>query len=140
MDPQTRFKRRFNNDKIQTIQLITKELGSYDQYMLIIQYNDCIVQASLNKEIFKIISHPQEMLRRHLVRGYNEKVFFAETQGAAERIYQIGFHQFTANELVKKDIFSLAGSWIVAFEPDTEFIENDLKEDAKQSLFVIDDH
>ena len=74
-----RFGRRFNNDKIQTVQLITKRLSSYDQYMLIIQYNDCIVQASLNKQIFKIISQPQAMLRRHLVRGYNEKIFFAET-------------------------------------------------------------
>ena len=35
--------RRFNNDKIQTAELITKTNGSYEQYMLIIQFNDCIV-------------------------------------------------------------------------------------------------
>ena len=36
-------------------------------------------------------------------------------------------------------MFTLAGSWIVAFEADTECIENDLDEGAKQSLFVMDD-
>ena len=56
------------------------------------QYNDCIVQASLNKQIFKIISLPEAMLRRHIVRGYNEKIFFAETQGQAEKICQLSFH------------------------------------------------
>ena len=30
------YKQRFNNDKIQTCQLITKRLGGYEQYMLII--------------------------------------------------------------------------------------------------------
>ena len=40
---------------------------------------------------------------------------------------------------MKKEVFTLAGSWIVAFEGDTENIENDLNEDARQSLFVMDD-
>ena len=30
------YKQRYNNDKIQTCQLITKRLGGYEQYMLII--------------------------------------------------------------------------------------------------------
>ena len=116
-----RFSRRFNNDKIQTVQLITKPYGSYEQYMLIIQFNDCIVQASLNKSIFKIICQPSAMIRRHLVRGYNEKIFYAEVSGNTEKIQQLEFHNFSANELVKKEIFTLSGS-MVAFEADSDCI------------------
>ena len=65
------------------------------------------------------------MLRRHLVRGYNEKVFYAESSGNAEKIFQIEFHGSKANEITKKEIFQLAGSWLVAFEADGECIENE---------------
>ena len=107
--------------------------------MVIIQFNDCIVQASLNKKTFKVICQPEAMLRRHLVRGYNEKVFFAESSGNAEKIYQVEFHNSKLGELTKKEIYQLAGSWLVAFEADSECIENDLEEETPQSLFIMDD-
>ena len=47
--------------------------------MLLIQYNDTIVQASLNENFFEVITEPEQMLRRHIVRGYNEKLYFCET-------------------------------------------------------------
>ena len=106
--------------------------------MLVIQFNDCIVKASLNKPIFSIICEPAAMLRRHMVRGYNEKIFFAESSGNAEKIYQLEFHP-TKNELNKKEIYQLAGTWLVALEPDTENIQNDMENDVAQSLFVMDD-
>lgn len=96
--------------------------------MLIIQFNDCIVQASYNKKIFKVICEPEAMLRRHLVRGYNEKVFFAESSGNSEKIFQVEFHGSKGNEITKKEIFQLAGSWLVAFEFDGECIEDDIEE------------
>ena len=97
--------RRFNNDKVQSVQLITQCLSGVEQYMLIIQFNDCIVQASLNKKIFKVICQPEAMVRRHLVRGYNEKVYFAETSGNAEKIQQLEFHASKSNEIMKKEIY-----------------------------------
>ena len=69
------------------------------------------------------------MLRRHLVRGYNELIFFAESSGNAEKIYQIEFHSQKTNEITKKEIFQLAGSWLVAIEADGENIQNDTEED-----------
>ena len=63
------------------------------------------MKASLNKKIFKVISEPQAMLRRHMIRGYNEKIFFAETSGNAEKIYQIELHNSMANEVTKKEIY-----------------------------------
>ena len=73
--------------------------------MLIVQYNDCIVQASLNKPLFKVICEPEAMLRRHMVRGYNELIFYAESSGNNEKIYQIEFHGVKTNEIIKKKIF-----------------------------------
>ena len=134
-----RYSRRFNNDKIQSAQLIVKQKGSYQQCMIIMQFNDCIVQTSLNKEIFKVICEPAAMLRRHMVRGYNEKIFYAESAGNAEKIYQIEFHPLLSNEILKKEIWQLAGSWLVALEPDTNNIQNDMEDDVPQSLFVMDD-
>ena len=120
-----RYRRRFNSDKIQTVQLITKTLDKYEQYVLLIQYNDCLVQTSLNKNIFKIICEPEAMIRRHLVRGYNEKIFYAESQGNVDKIYELSFNNFIANQIDRKEINSLAGSRLVAFEPNTENQQDD---------------
>ena len=85
---QREYNRRMNSDKIQNVQLITSKNSNYDQYMLIIQFNDTILSASLNKNHYKIkfLTEPQAMIRRHLVRGYNEKVYFAESLGNAVKI------------------------------------------------------
>ena len=55
--------------------------------------------------LFKVVCRPEAMVRRHLVRGYNEKVFYAETQGNAEKIFQLEFHSSKPNELIKKEIY-----------------------------------
>ena len=123
------------------MQLITQKLGSKQQYMFIVQFNDCIVQASLNEPIFKVICEPEAMIRRHLVRGYSEKIFYAESSGNAEKIMQLEFHKSKPNEITKKEIFQLAGSWIVAFELDGENIQNDIDNDevVAESLYIMDD-
>ena len=131
--------RRFNSDKVQACQLITKTLGSYEQYMLILQFNDCIVQASLNRNFFKLVCPPESMVRRHLVRGYSEKVFYAERSGNVDKIQQVEFHPTKSNRITNKEIHQLAGGAICAFEPDGEWIQNDVEEGATQSLFIVDD-
>ena len=45
------------------------------------------------------------MIRRHLVRGYNEKVFYAETASSAVKIQELEFHKSNPNEITKKEIF-----------------------------------
>lgn len=93
--------RRFNNDKIQNVQLITKTLGSCDHYMFIIQFDDCIVKASINEDIFKIVCKPEDMIRRHLIRGYNEKIFYAESQGNVDKIQKLEFHASKPDKITK---------------------------------------
>ena len=78
------------------------------------------------------------MVRRHLVRGYNEKIFFAESSGNYEKIYQIEPHISKANEITKREIWQLAGSWLVALESDGQCIQNDMEDGVVQSLFIMD--
>ena len=49
-DSLKRYSRRFNSDKVQNVQLISKTLGSFEHATLILQFNDSIVQVSLNKK------------------------------------------------------------------------------------------
>ena len=106
--------------------------------MIILQFDDSIVQASLNLNSFEVICEPESMIRRHLVRGYNEKIFFAETQGNTEKIQKLEFHQTKANSVIKNEIWTLTGSQLVAFEADGQNIGNDIEEEVVQSLFVMD--
>ena len=113
------------------------------QFMMIIQYNDSIVSASLNdKNNFDEICGSQAMLRRHLIRGYNDKIFYAESTGNSEKIQELTLHNSKAETVSKKEVFQLAGSWIAAFEPNCENIQNDTDIDKtyKESLYILDDH
>ena len=75
------------------------------QYVLVMQFNDCIIQGCLNDQSLKFICKPHTMMKRHIVRGYNEKIFFAERQGHVEKIQQVQFHNSKAGKLVKQEIF-----------------------------------
>ena len=80
------------------------------------------------------------MLRNQMIRGYNEKIFYALRIGNSERVMQIEFHASEKNEVIQKDIFSLTGREIVAIEVDGENIQDDYDDIVKQSIFIMDDH
>ena len=73
------------------------------------------------------------------MRGYNEKIFYAESHGGSEKLNQLEFHSSRKNTLIKKEVWSLNGSLLVAIEVDGESIEKDTDEEVKQSLFIIND-
>ena len=131
--------RRYDADKIQNVQLITDHYGNWTQFIMVIQYNDSIATASLtDKHNFQEICGPQAMLRRHLIRGYHDRVFYAETTGNAEKLFQLNLHSTKPETVTKKEIFQLAGSWIAALEPDCENIQNDTEEETvKESLYIF---
>ena len=134
--------RRYDADKIQNAQLITDHYGNWTQFTMIIQYNDSIATASLtDKKDFREVCGAQAMLRRHLIRGYSDRVFYAESTGNAEKLFQLNLHNTKPDIVVKKEIFQLAGSWIAALEPDCENIQNDQDENdtVKESLYILDD-
>ena len=120
-----RFCRRFNSDKIQSAQLITEEIDGYQQFMVIIQFNDCIMAASLNTHKLQIICQSEAMIRKHMVRGYFEKIFYCESHGSTEKVIQLEFNSLSKNSIVKKELWQLNGSQIVAFQLDDELIINE---------------
>ena len=68
------------------------------------------------------------MVRRHLVRGYSEKIYYAEQSGTTQTIQELAFHNHKPNETTKKEIFQLAGAKLVAFEADPEHVWDDFKD------------
>ena len=137
-ESKTKFSRRFDSDKIQNVQLITKKLGSCNYYALIVQFNDCIAQASLNLNTFEIICEPEDMVRRHMIRGYNDKIFFAESSGNVDKIQKLEFHSSDENKITKQEVFQLSGTKLEAFEPDNALMADDMKEGQSQSFVIMD--
>ena len=105
------------------------------------QFNDIIVSASLNSSSWKEWCEPTAMVKRHLIRGYQDQVYFSETSGNGEKIFKLELHAGKIGEVTKKEIYQLAGSWITAFEIDTENIQDDTEEDhVKQAFYIMDDN
>ena len=78
------------------------------------------------------------MIRRHLVRGYNDQIFFAESGGASDKIFKLEMHPEVPGSVVKQEVFSLSDNWIVAIEVDYDNIQNDALDIVEQSLFIVD--
>ena len=74
-----------------------------------------------------------------MVRGYNEQVFYFETQEKTDRIIQLEFDPQIKNQIKKKEVWQLSGSRVMTFELDAENINDDLTDKVQQSLYVMDD-
>ena len=59
---------------------------------LIMQFNDVVVSSSLNENKWQEWCVASDMVKRHLVRGYQEQVYYAESSGSAEKIYKLEMH------------------------------------------------
>ena len=82
---------------------------------------------------WKELSEPSKtstMVKRNLVRGNGEYLFFAKTDSAGSKIFMI---DGTGTEV---EVFELKDSTIIFFGSDNESIEKNSK---KQSIFVVDD-
>ena len=82
---------RIADDKIQACELLVESRVMHNSFGLIIQASDCIYSTWIVDDDskvgdFKVISEPKEMNNLLLVRGNNDRVFFAETIGKNERI------------------------------------------------------
>ena len=55
------------------------------------------------------------MIKRDLLRGYNEKVFYAESSENAEKIFKLEMHTRDRDTAVTKEIFALPSASLAAF-------------------------
>ena len=76
------------------------------------------------------------MVKRHLIRGNNEKLFFAETHHNGSKIFRIDTGKEYGRNGSIYEVFELKESTIIFFEPDNEIIEKNSK---KQAVFIVDD-
>ena len=56
------------------------------------------------------------MVNRHMVRGYNDKVYYAHTEGANDKISKVEMD--SKGKVSSLEMFSLANSLIMAIEND----------------------
>lgn len=77
------------------------------------------------------------MVRRHLVRGYNEQVFFAANYGDSEKIHKLEMHHSKFGQVTNEVIYKLNGALIAAFETDNQNRQDDSNDDVTQAFYVM---
>ena len=60
------------------------------------------------------------MVNRHLVRGYNDKVYFVKSTGSSDKIMRVEID--SKGRLSSQEMFSLNNSMVMAIENDCENI------------------
>ena len=61
-------------------------------------------------------SDRDSMVKMHLVRGYNDKLLYVEQNGQSQKILMLQL-QPNGFGFIKKDVYGLAGTKIIAIEP-----------------------
>ena len=84
---------------MRSVQLLTKEIyggqknESQQQFLFVIQYNSGIVSLSLNdRKKISLLCDARFMVRRHLVRGHCDQIYYAESSGASDKIVKVEMH------------------------------------------------
>ena len=79
------------------------------------------------------------MIKQRLVRGFNDKIFFAQSTGQEDRVYSLEFHPSKPRQLTRQPIYTLNGSKLVLLTTDFSNCQNDAIRKVRQSLFLLDD-
>lgn len=132
------------SSRIQTCHLLTLKDSIRTHFALVIQFNDKIVtswlqSASNDTSSFRELITPGTMIKQKLVRGFNDKIFFAQSTGQEDKVYMLEFHPNKPRHLMRQPIFSLTGSKLVLLTTDFSNCQNDAVRKVRQSLFLLDD-
>ena len=81
------------------------------------------------------------MVKRLTLRGYNEKVYYAESTGNADKIFKLELHPSKIGEIIKKPIFEISGSSIAVMLIDSKNMQDDSTNDnVRQAFYIMDDN
>ena len=120
------YARRFSSDKIKSVQLISKYIGSKLYLAFVIQYNCTLLALSLNDPTYvRVFCDSKQMVRRFLTRGYNDHIYYAESNGLSDKLIKITMNPDEPSSVIKQEVFSLPSTQIVAFDIDCENYQND---------------
>ena len=98
LDTQPRVEDFLTLNKSDTIKILDQQHKLEDVqlvgYRLVLQFNDYIASSSVvshgnTSDTWSELSKPGEMIRRHLVRGNRDVVFFAESDNSGDRIFKV---------------------------------------------------
>ena len=106
------------------------------------QYNDGILAATLNgKNGWEEICSGSTMVRRHLVRGYKDRIYFAMISESTEKVFELSLSS-APEELTNREVYQHVGGKIVALEPDCENIMDDTNEKSviTQAFYLMDEN
>ena len=77
------------------------------------------------------------MVNRHMIRGYNDQIYFTRQIGTSDKIVRIEID--AKGRVSTQEMFSLNNSMIMAFETDCENVQDDSSRIVENLLFVVDD-
>ena len=60
------------------------------------------------------------MVRRFLTRGYNDHIYYAESNASSDKLIRISMDPDEPSSVIKQEVFSLPGTQIVAFDINCE--------------------
>ena len=135
--------RKYSADKIRCAHLLSRANGNFVERDMIIQYDDCIVRQGITNNHFEVLSQPGQMIKRQIIRGAQEKLFYAEKRGNSQKIYIIEYGT-EKEEIIKREVYQLTSGELCALEPDPAYLKPDYSggertQDIVQSFYVLDD-
>ena len=127
---------------------MSKRYGQYLVVMLVIQYTDCIVTDYLSdpgeeSPHKKITSKPPNMLKRHIIRGSNNDIYFGEKGNGFTKLYKLSMSKAENDYSEAEAIYQFPAASIVAIEPDYEFIQDELSKNSikrSDAIYILLDN
>ena len=124
--------------QVRNCQLLTEQFSGQDSMVLLLQTQEKISYLDFSSNQIKNLEYPGTMIRRHMRRGYNDKVFFLTQQGGSIALNQATHHpNRIGHVLVQENILTLVDNEVVAFECDSENFQDDTNEEVTQSLYIV---
>ena len=99
---------------------------------LAMQFEDALFTvSSMNPNRWTIWSEPKDMIKLHLIRGYQNTIYFAEKDDAGDKVFKLWIED---DEVRKAEVYQLPGSELYALEADSEI----MKYHKKQGIYLVD--
>ena len=125
-------------DKIQAISLLSYEDKQEKKCVtFVVQFENCICTVQLNESRhWTIWSSEEKMVKRFLMHGYQDKVYFAERGNNRDLVFML---EQRKEKVVKTEVYSLQGSSIVSISYDNQVMPAKGVASQKQAFYVLDD-
>ena len=124
-------------DKIQAISLLSCKVYPKRFVTFVVQFENCICTVQLNESRhWTIWSSEEKMVKKCLIHGYQDKVYFAERGNNRDLVLML---EQKNEKVVKTEVYSLQGSSIVSISYDNQVMPAKKGTSQKQAFYVLDD-